>query len=76
MGVRFGASIKGLNENPETGNPKNIVGMSWAYTYQRPGVPNIYIYIYYILGVSCLGSQALNPIPFPIEFPLRIQLDL
>ena len=65
MGVRFGASIKGLNENPETGNPKNIVGKSWAYTYQGPGVPNIYIYIYiYIYTYTIfLGFPVWGPKP-------------
>ena len=62
----------GLHWEPKTGNPKNIVGIRWEYTYQGP---YSLFYSYYILGIPCLGfplkslyqapvySGTLNPEP-------------
>ena len=54
-------TLKGLSWGPQTGNPKNVVGME----YQDPGrcIPTIFLplagifllYSYYIIGVPCLG---------------------
>ena len=63
--------IKGLYWEPQTGNPKNIVGIYEEHTYQGPSV---LLYSYYILGVPfrfpVKSLYCMNPSNTPTGNPL------